>query len=458
MKKIFLGTIALGMMALMFSCASTRVVLLPDNIDELVGTLGAATSGDANYAGVDLSDVTVTNSDNDVAGITVTPTGGLVTTEAAGTTTFTVVLNTQPTADVTIGVSSSDTSEGTVNPSSLTFTVANWSTAQTVTVTGQDDDEEDGDKAYTIVLGSATSGDANYAGVNPADVAVTNSDDESPLFGVSYRGMISVPGGTYTQTDTSGNSFLHTISAFQMAKYEVTYELWYTVRNWAVSNGYSFASAGREGSAGSTGSAPSGAKYEPVTTINWRDAMVWSNAYSEKSGLTPSYTYGGSTIKDSRDSNAAACDGAVCNWAAGGFRLPSEGEWQYAASYIDGTSWTPYNYASGSAADYSNGGAAALVAWYNSNSGSKTQEVGTKTANQIAIHDMSGNVWEWCWDWYGAYPGTQSDYHGASGGSGRVFRGGSWYNYAYYLRVGHRYNFGPNSEHYSIGFRLARTQ
>ena len=147
MKKIFLGTIALGMMALMFSCASTRVVLLPDNIDELVGTLGAATSGDANYAGVDLSDVTVTNSDNDVAGITVTPTGGLVTTEAAGTTTFTVVLNTQPTADVTIGVSSSDTSEGTVNPSSLTFTVANWSTAQTVTVTGQDDDEEDGDKA-----------------------------------------------------------------------------------------------------------------------------------------------------------------------------------------------------------------------------------------------------------------------------------------------------------------------
>ena len=97
------------------------------------------------------ADVAVTNTDNDAAGITVTPTSGLVTTEAGGTATFTVVLTTQPTADVTIGLSSSDTTEGTVVPASLTFTTANWNVAQTVTVTGVDDALDDGDVAYTIV-------------------------------------------------------------------------------------------------------------------------------------------------------------------------------------------------------------------------------------------------------------------------------------------------------------------
>ena len=91
----------------------------------------------------------MTNTDDDTAGITVTPTSGLTTTEAGGTATFTVVLDTQPTADVTIGLSSSDTTEGTVAPASLTFTTANWNVAQTVTVTGVDDAVDDGDIAYT---------------------------------------------------------------------------------------------------------------------------------------------------------------------------------------------------------------------------------------------------------------------------------------------------------------------
>ena len=108
-------------------------------------------STDPNYNGVNAADVAVTNTDNDVAGITVTPTAGLMTTEAGGTATFTVVLNTQPTADVTIALSSSDTTEGTVSPASLTFTTANWNVAQTVTVTGVDDAVVDGDVAYTIV-------------------------------------------------------------------------------------------------------------------------------------------------------------------------------------------------------------------------------------------------------------------------------------------------------------------
>src|SRR5213079_2317905 len=100
---------------------------------------GAATSTDGNYSGLNASDVSVTNTDNDTAGVTVTPTSGLTTTEAGGTATFTVVLNSQPTANVTIAVSSSDAAEGSVSPTTLTFTAGNWNVAQTVTVTGVDD-------------------------------------------------------------------------------------------------------------------------------------------------------------------------------------------------------------------------------------------------------------------------------------------------------------------------------
>ena len=107
----------------------------------------AATSGDPNYNGLNAADVSVTNTDNDAAGITVDADLGLTTTEAGGTATFTVVLASQPTADVTIGLSSSDTTEGTVSPASLTFTAANWNTAQTVTVTGVNDAVDDGDQS-----------------------------------------------------------------------------------------------------------------------------------------------------------------------------------------------------------------------------------------------------------------------------------------------------------------------
>src|SRR5262249_31338151 len=101
--------------------------------------LGAAASADAVYNGMDAADVSASNADNDVAGITVTPTSGLATTEAGGTASFSVALNSQPTADVTIPIASSNAAEGTVSAASLTFTAANWNAAQTVTVTGVDD-------------------------------------------------------------------------------------------------------------------------------------------------------------------------------------------------------------------------------------------------------------------------------------------------------------------------------
>ncbi|HIK09192.1 MAG TPA: hypothetical protein IGS52_02815, partial [Oscillatoriaceae cyanobacterium M33_DOE_052] len=140
-----------------------------------------ATSTDANYNGINGADVVVSNSDNETPGITVTPTAGLATTEAGETATFTVVLNTQPTADVTINLSSDNTAEGIVNQPSLTFTPANWNTAQTVTVRGVDDLIADRDIAYNIITAPATSTDANYNGINGADVTVTNTDDDSPV-------------------------------------------------------------------------------------------------------------------------------------------------------------------------------------------------------------------------------------------------------------------------------------
>src|SRR5205814_1501526 len=115
---------------------------------------GAATSTDGNYSGLNSSDVSVTNADNDAAGITVSPTSGLTTTEAGGTTTFTIVLTSQPTANVTIPISSSNIAEGTVSAPSITFTAGNWNTPQTITVTGVNDAVDDGDVAYTIVTGA----------------------------------------------------------------------------------------------------------------------------------------------------------------------------------------------------------------------------------------------------------------------------------------------------------------
>src|SRR2546426_303006 len=150
---------------------------------------------------MDPSDVGVTNTDNDTAGITVTPTSGLTTTEGGGTATFTVVLTSQPTANVQIGLSSSDLTEGTVAPASLTFTSGNWNTAQTVTVTGVNDFVADGDVAYTIVTAPATSTDASYSGRDAADVGATNTDDDTP--GIT---VIPSSGNATADTDRSAPS------------------------------------------------------------------------------------------------------------------------------------------------------------------------------------------------------------------------------------------------------------
>ena len=291
--------------------------------------------------------------------------------------------------------------------------------------------EVSGTTTSTTVLGSTTTIDINN---------------------VSYREMVSITGGTYDQEDTYTNHFNHTISSFSIAKYEVTYELWWTVYQWAINNGYTFANKGVEGYLGFVGASPTSYKYEPVTCINWRDAIVWCNAYSEMMGFTPVYTSYYSTIKDSRDSNGIALDDAECDWNANGYRLPTEGEWQFVASNKGAT---PYNCASGATGEYND----STVAWYSDNSGNMTHNVGTKTANELGLYDMSGKVSEWCWDWYGSnsYLVSETNYRGASNGSKRILRGGNWYDNASFLQVGYRDSNKPDEKYTSIGFRVARS-
>ena len=170
-------------------------------IDDLVFPLSSAAgfSSDANYNGLNPADVSVTNTDNDVAGFTLTPTSGLATTEAGQAATFTVKLTSRPTASVTLDLAPNDATEGTVAPASLTFNTANWNVAQTVAVTGVDDAELDGNVAYAIVTAPVTSSDANYGGLNPADVSVTNFDNEG-------AGLTFSPAGGLVTTEAGGTA------------------------------------------------------------------------------------------------------------------------------------------------------------------------------------------------------------------------------------------------------------
>ncbi|MBT8438104.1 MAG: calcium-binding protein, partial [Gammaproteobacteria bacterium] len=175
-------------------------------------TTGNVTSSDAAFNALgagDVADVSVTNADDDAAGVIITPTSGLTTTEAGGTANFTVTLATQPTAAVTIVLSSSDPGEGTV-PASVTVPAASWNTGVSVTVTGQDDALVDGPQGYTINTGNVTSGDGNYNALvagDVADVSVTNADDDAA--GV----IINPTSGLVTTEDGESDTFLVTLTS-----------------------------------------------------------------------------------------------------------------------------------------------------------------------------------------------------------------------------------------------------
>jgi len=307
-----------------------------------------------------------------------------------------------------------------------------------------------------------------------------SKNDQNPSTS-DYSELVSVPGGTFAKCSDLNydgdvadpeEAFSLTISGFRMAKYETVYDLWYSVYQWAIINGYSLSTAGQEGYGGATGAAPTSAKYEPVSFVSWGNVIVWCNAYSQMKGLVPVYYSDASFTTPIKDSMAGSIDDPYVNWAANGYRLPTECEWQYAASWkgadssnnafewpaSSGKYWTPFSFASGATAEYSNSTATGLVGWYDTNSGMDSHNTGGKTPNALGIYDMSGNMREWCWDWKGPYSSITDDYKGPPTGSERIVRGGDFGHDAIYLQAGDRSSTGPHFGLNTIGFRVARMQ
>ncbi len=213
--------------------------------------LGATVSTDPDYNGITPPSVSLVNADDESGGFVVNPTTSLTTTEAGGQATFTVRLTTAPTADVTINLSSSDTTEGTISPGSLTFNSSNWNQDQTVTVTGVDDLVADGNVPYTIVTAPATSSDANYNGLNPPDVSVVNLDNDTAGLDV-----VADPGGFQV---IEGNTNTYTIALHSQPMANVTVSisssdtaqggttspanLTFTPGNWNIAQAVSFVGA-----------------------------------------------------------------------------------------------------------------------------------------------------------------------------------------------------------------------
>ena len=228
--------------------------------------------------------------------------------------------------------------------------------------------------------------------------------------GISFtmKGIAAVTGKSVGHGDESDNA-PHTVSltAYRIGETEVTQELWQTVMGNNPSN--------------FSGSPESGEAQEkrPVECVNWYHAIAFCNKLSKACNLEPCYTVTGVdfdalTFDDIPTSNNSNWNNAVCDWSKKGFRLPTEAEWEWAAMGGKDYKWSGTNVES-ELKDY---------AWYG---GDKTHEVKKKQPNGYGLYDMSGNVWEWCWDRYGTLLNPlPEDYSGAASGSYRVDRGGCW--------------------------------
>ncbi|SSC12402.1 conserved exported protein of unknown function [Mesotoga infera] len=272
-----------------------------------------------------------------------------------------------------------------------------------------------------VFLKENTSGD-----IEPISSQVATND---------LQNMVLVEKGSFTMGDTWGDGYsdekpVHTVTFtydFYIGKYEVTFEEYdifceATGRSKPSDNNW-----GRE--------------TRPVINVSWNDAVAYCNWLSEKEKLPKAYDSNGNLLD--KDGRITTDPSKVV-----GYRLPTEAEWEYAAR--GGNKSRGYKFAG---SDNVND-----VAWYTSNSGSKTQEVGKKLPNELGIYDMSGNVWEWCSDWYVSYSSSaQTNSYNSNNGSNRVYRSGSWVNIEAVARVAYRSFYTPTYTSHYLGFRICRT-
>ena len=259
-----------------------------------------------------------------------------------------------------------------------------------------------------------------------AQFARSSSDSKEPVFSIrtgedksisaGEKEMIFVQGGKIPQgSELAGQE----VATFQIGKHEVTWGLWKEVRDWAVGNtkGYDLADVGNTYPAGKDDD-------YPVVRVSWYDAVKWCNARSEKEGLTPVYNANWQTYKSGQMV-------PTINKDANGYRLLTETEWEWAAR--GGVSSKGYTYSGSNDPN--------TVAWTSENSNQQTHPVGTKAANELGIHDMSGNAFEWCWDQINA---------------NRRLRGGSWFFGIDRSASNTRDGLNPDARYRPFGFRIAK--
>ena len=351
-----------------------------------------------------------------------------VTAPAAGRTPVTAITET---AQYTGTVSWSPAVTGT-------FAVSTTYTA-TITLTAKTGFTLQGVAANFFTVAGTTSRS------NPANSGIVTAAFPATGAQASLVEMVPVPGGSFQLGKDLGTAATGdvtplsnvTISGFYMGKYEVTQGQYQAVMGSNPASGYG-----------------AGDNY-PVYYVSWYDALVFCNKLSRMEGLTPAYSISGSTNPDdwgsAPTSSNSTWNAVTVVSGSTGYRLPTEAQWEYAAKggNPQAAGWVGYTYAGSDNP--------AEVAWYNSNGGSTSKVVGTKAPNGLGIYDMSGNVWEWCWDWYGSYSSAdKTDSTGASSGSNRVARGGNWHYSAEFVRSADRGSINPNYRSYLIGFRLAR--